>query len=377
MSNIEIKKVASTKDLKTFVNFPFQLFKQSPYWTPPLISDELNSFNPDNEIFKSVDYACYLAFQNNKVVGRVAAIINWTEVKELQKTKVRFGWFDFIEDLDVAKALLNKVRDFGLKNGVTYMEGPMGFSNMDKAGMLTFGFEEPATMIGLYNPPYYVEFLKKLGFEEQAKWLEYKLNLDNISLPNINEIAAKIEQRYKVKSIKFESTNDILPYADELFGILNKSYAVLQSFVPIQDFQIQHYKEKYIKFLNPDFVKAVADESGKLIAFAVTMPSLSKGFKKANGKLLPFGFWHLLQAKKNSKHVEFYLIGIEPEYQNKGITALIFRDLYNTYKKYGIKTLETNPQLEENKRIIQLWRNFDPEFHKERCTFRRDLALEF
>lgn len=377
MSNIEIKKVASTKDLKTFVNFPFQLFKESPYWTPPLISDELNSFNPDNEIFKSVDYTCYLAFQNNKVVGRVAAMINWTEVKELQKTKVRFGWFDFIEDMDVAKALLNKVRDFGLKNGVTYMEGPMGFSNMDKAGILTFGFEEPATMIGLYNPPYYVDFLTNLGFEEQAKWLEYKLNLDNISLSNINEIAAKIEHRYKVKSINFNSTNDILPYADELFGILNRSYAVLQSFVPIQDFQIQHYKEKYIKFLNPDFVKAVADENGKLIAFAVTMPSLSKGFKKANGKLLPFGFWHLLQAKKNSKHIEFYLIGIDPEYQNKGITALLFRDLYNVFKKYGVKTLETNPQLEENKRITQLWKNFDPELHKKRCTFRRDLALEF
>lgn len=377
MSNITIKKVETNADYRSFVKFAFSLFKDTPYWTPPLISDELESFNPKNEIFKSVDYQCYLAYKNDVIVGRITAIVNWTEVRILQKTKVRFGWFDCIEDIEVAKKLLEAVRQFGLSHQLTYMEGPMGFSNMDKAGMLTHGFEETATMIGLYNPPYYPHFLKQLGFETQARWLEYKLNFDTISLPNINEIAAKIEQRYNVKAIEFKSTAEILPYADEFFGILNKSYAELQSFVPIQDFQIQHYKDKYIKFLNPDFVKAVADENGHLIAFAVTMPSLSKGFKKANGKLFPLGFWHLLQAKKNSKHLEFYLIGVDPEYQSKGITALLFRDLYKVLKKYQIKTIETNPQLEENKKIQQLWKNFNPVMHKERCTFKRELNLEF
>lgn len=377
MSNLTIKKVETKADFKRFVHFAFTLFKNTPYWTPPLISDELESFNPENEIFKTVDYQCFLAFQNDKIVGRIAAIVNWTEVRTLQKSKVRFGWFDCIEDIEVAKKLLDAVRQYGLSHQLTYMEGPMGFSNMDKAGMLTHGFEETATMIGLYNPAYYPQFLKQLGFEIQAKWLEYKLDFNSISLPNIHEIAEKIEQRYKVKAVEFHTTAEIIPYADELFGILNKSYAKLQSFVPIEDFQIKHYKEKYIKFLNPDFVKAVADENGNIIAFAVTMPSLSKGFKKANGKLFPFGFWHLLQAKKHSKHVEFYLIGVDPDYQSKGITALLFRDLYKVFKKYQVQTIETNPQLEENKKIQQLWKNFNPEMHKERCTFRRDLALEF
>jgi ribosomal protein S18 acetylase RimI-like enzyme len=266
------------------------------------------------------------------------------------------------------------VEEIGLLHNLEYMEGPMGFSNMDKAGMLTDGFKEIATMIGLYNHPYYVNHLEKLNFSPEATWIEYKIQLANIQIEKIVGLASAIEKRYDVKSLKFKKSSEIIPYVDEMFGLLNKTYADLQSFVPVQPFQIEHYKTKYIKYIRPDFISVLADASNKLIAFAITMPSMSKAFQKADGSLFPFGFWHLYQATQKNNHAEFYLIGVDPEYQNKGIASLIFRDFYQSFQKNNIEICETNPQLEENKKILQLWKNFEPDLHKKRSTFKLDLG---
>lgn len=371
---IEVKEVKSEKELKDFVKFPFKLYKNNKHWVPSLINDELKSFDPKQDIFKTVDVHYFLAYKNNEIVGRIAGIINWIEVNELKKPKARFGWLEMIDDIEVTKALLNKVVEIGKNNNLSYIEGPMGFSNMDKAGMLTEGFEHTATMIGMYNLKYYPEHLHKLGYKPEAEWLEYQMELKKIGASyDMTKIASLIEKRYKVRTLEFNSIKDVIPHVDEMFQLLNRSYAELQSFVPIQQFQIDHYKEKYINFIHPDFISCVVDEAGKLIAFAITMPSFSKAFQKTNGKLLPFGWWHLLNAIKKNDHAEFYLIGIDPEYQNKGITALIFRDLYHRLDKRGIKTVETNPLLEENKKVQQLWKTFDPSIHKRRKTFRLDL----
>lgn len=371
---ITVKKISSKKDFNDFVKFPFKLYKNNPYWVPPLIKDEVNSFNPANAIFKSVDANFYLAYKNGQIVGRIVTIINWTEVNELGKKKVRFGWYDVIDDIEVTKALLAKATQMAKENNLEAIEGPMGFSNMDKAGMLTYGFDEIPTMIGLYNFPYYVDHLEKLGFKTEAEWLEFKMEMKNINLDKKTlKIASMVENRYGLKVLDFKSTKDILPYVDEMFGLLNKTYAELQSFVPIQQFQIDHYKKKYIPFIKPDFINCIVDSEGKMIAFAITMPSFSRAFQKANGSLFPFGFIHLLKARNKNEYGEYYLIGVDPEYQSKGVTAIIFREIKKAMTRCGIKYMETNPLLVENSKVQLLWKDFDPIIHKRRKTFRLEV----
>lgn len=370
---ITIKEAKNDKELMDFVKFPFSLYKNNPYWVPPIIKEEFKSFNPKNDIFQSVDVHFYLAYKNDQLVGRVAASINWTEVNDLHKPKVRFGWLEMIDDINVTKALLDKVAALGNSNNLKYIEGPMGFSNMDKAGMLTAGFDYIATMIGIYNPEYYPKHMEELGFTTEAEWMEYKLDIKSFNPQKINVLSGLISKRYQVNLLKFKSIKELLPYVDEMFALLNKTYADLQSFVPIQQFQIEHYKKQYLNFIHPDYISCVMDKDNKMIAFAITMPSFSKGFQKANGKLFPFGFWHLLKAMKKNNHAEFYLIGIDPAYQNKGINALIFKEIYDNFTKNGITEIETNPLLIENNKIQQLWKEFNPIIHKRRKTFRKDL----
>ncbi|WP_322971699.1 GNAT family N-acetyltransferase [Faecalibacter sp. LW9] len=370
---ITIREVKSSDDWKTFINLPFQIYKNNSFWVPPIKKNEIKSFNPSNDIFKTVDATFLLAYKDGKAVGRIVAIINWTEVNELHKSKVRFGWLDYENDLEILKALLDEVEKIGKQHRLEYMEGTMGFSNMDKAGMLTEGFDYRATMIGIYNHQYYPTHIQALGFKPEAEWLEYTFRFDSIDIDKARKLQAIIEKRYGVSNYQFKSINDLMPYVDEMFDLINKTYAELQSFVPIEKFQVEHYKKKYLKFIHPDFISCVKDAQGKMIAFAITMPSFSKGFQKANGSLFPFGWWHLMQATKKNNHAEFYLIGIDPEYQNKGINALIFTQLYESYKKRGVETIETNPLLEENTKIQHLWKNFDPKIHKRRKTFRKNI----
>ncbi len=370
---ISIKAVNTKKDILEFIKFPFSLYKDNSYWVPPLIKDELKIFDKDNPIFKTAKAYYFLAYQNNIIVGRIAAIINWVEVKEQKKSKLRFGWFDVIDDLAVSKALFDEIAKIGKENQLQYMEGPVGFSNMDKAGMLTYGFDELATMIGIYNYDYYPKHLAQLGFTEEAKWHEYKIDFENIHLDKFGSLSNLIEKRYNLKALTFKKSKDILPYVDEMFGLLNKSYAELESFVPIQQFQIDHYKEKYISFIHPDFINCVVDSTGKLVAFAITMPSFSRAFQKANGSLFPFGFLHLLKAMKKNEYAEFYLIGVDPEYQNKGVAAILFREMHHVFTKRGIKYIETNPELADNQKVQLLWKNFKPVLHKKRQTFKLDL----
>ena len=245
---ITIKEAVTKSELKQFIKFPFSLYKNNEFWVPPLIKDELKSFDKQNPIFESAQAQFFLAYKNNTIVGRIAAIINWVEAREQKKLKIRFGWFDVIEDIEVTKALLDKVAEIGRYHKLEYVEGPVGFSNMDKAGMLTDGFDQLATMIGIYNYDYYPEHLLKLGFKKESEWHEYKIEFKNIHMDKFGPLSKLIERRYQLKSLTFKTSKAILPYVDEMFGLLNKSYAELESFVPIQQFQIDHYKEKYISF---------------------------------------------------------------------------------------------------------------------------------
>lgn len=371
---IEIKQISSKADVKKFVTFQQELYKDNKYYVPPIVKDEMANFDPEkNQVFKNADCWMFLAYRDKKIVGRIAAIINYIEVNEQQKAKMRFGWLDMIDHIEVTKALLAEVHKIGKEKNLEYVEGPVGFSNMDKAGMLIKGYEELSTMITWYNAPYYKEHLEQLGYEKAAEWVEFKFKPPNPIPEKINKFADIIGKRYKLKTLKFNSTKEILPYVDGMFDLLNKTYSELVTFVPIQQYQIDLYKEKYLSFINPDFLELVVDESGKLIGFAITMPSFSRALQKANGKLWPFGFMHLLKAKKKNDRAAFYLIGIDPEYQGKGVTALMFRNITQNFMNYGVTLCETNPELEDNLAVQASWKNYDPILHKRRRTYRIDI----
>jgi GNAT superfamily N-acetyltransferase len=371
---ITIKEVRSRKELKQFVTFPFDLYKDSPYWVPPIIKEELDSFDTaKNPVFKDAKAHFYLALKDQKVVGRVAAIINWLEVRQQGIPKMRFGWFDFVDDTAVSEALLNKVAEMGKANGLRYMEGPVGFSNLDKVGVLVEGFDHIGTMVTWYNHPYYAAHYEGLGFVKEKEYMENKFpakNADPALFTKLNEL---IKRRYGLREVNFTKTKDVLPLADEMFDLFNSTYAKLSSFVPITPIQKAYFKKKYISFINPEYIKFIKDKEDKLIAFAIVMPSFSKALQKAKGKLFPFGIFHLLKAKKESKDVIFYLIGIHPDYQNKGVTAIIFNEYYKTFTEKGIEMCYRTPELEENVAIKQMWKHFDPVVYKRRRTYRKDL----
>lgn len=369
---IEVKEVKTPKELKEFVKFPFSLYKNCNYWVPPLIKDELETLDfKKNPVAKNAEAWYFLAYKNNKIVGRIAAIINHIEINEQHKKKMRFGWIDMIDDIKVTEALLEKVKEIGKAHNLEYIEGPVGFSNMEKAGILTKGFTEMNTLITWYHYPYYAEHFKKLGFEKQATWVEYKLLNISETPEKVQKFANIIQKRYKLKIIKFSNKKEIIPYVDEMFDLLNKTYNTLQTFVPIQQYQIDYYKEKYFTFIHPHYITCIKDENGKLIAFSVVMPSFSKALKKANGKLFPFGWYYLWQAQRKNDTAAFYLIGIDPEYQGKGVTAIIFNEMREIFKSKGIVQTETNPELIENTAVQQLWKAYNPVQHKERSTFRK------
>ncbi|AWX45957.1 Putative uncharacterized protein YghO [Flagellimonas maritima] len=371
---VTVKEVQSKVDLKKFVKFPFSLYKGSPYWVPPIIKDELESFNPNkNPVFKNAEATFFLAYKNGKIVGRVAAIINWLEVKDQNLKKMRFGWFDFVDDFEVSQALLEKVADIGKSHQLDYMEGPVGFSNLDKVGVLIEGFDHIGTMITWYNHPYYQSHYEKHGFVKEKEYLENKFLASNADPKLFVKANLLIKKRYGLREMNFEKSTEIMPWVDKMFDLFNNTYSSLASFVKITDVQKEYFKKKYISFINPEYIKFVVDAQNELVAFAIVMPSFSKALQKAKGRLFPTGIFHLLKAKKQSKDVIFYLIGIHPDYQNKGVTAIIFNEYHKTFSERGIVNCIRTPELEENTAIRQMWKHFDPIIHKRRRTYKKEL----
>ncbi|MGB1393593.1 MAG: GTP cyclohydrolase [Flavobacteriaceae bacterium] len=370
---ITIKEAVSKKEIKQFVTFPFSLYKDSKYWVPPIINEEIKIFNKNtNPVLQNADAQLFLAYKNNTIVGRVAAIINWTEIGPKGSNKVRFGWMDMIDDIEVTKALLDTVESIGKANNLNYMEGPIGFSNLDKVGVLTYGYDEIGTMVSWYNHPYYVEHLNQLNFKVEKEYLEHKHQFSDIEIENSNLLEKVIRERYNLKALNFTSTKDLMPYADKMFDLFNESYASLSSFVAITDIQKAFLKKKFLNFINPEYIKFVVNEADELIAFGVVMPSFAEALQKTKGKLFPFGFLHILKAK-NSKKINFYLIGIHPEYQKKGVHSILFSAFHKTFKEKGILECRRTPELANNLAVQKLWRNFNPVLIKKRCTYRKDL----
>lgn len=370
MSSIVVKEIHSKEDLIRFIRFPMDLYKDHPYYVPSLIEDE--KFNWDqakNPAFAYSEAKQFLAFKGEKIVGRIAVMINHKEAKELGIEKVRFGWMDFIDDLEVSKALLETAIQYAKQKGLSKIEGPMGLTNLDKAGMLTLGFDRLATMIGIYNYEYYSKHLEAHGLSKEKEWVEYEIVFPEVLPEKIVKFSQLIKEKYGLKVLQFQNKKELLPLVEPIFELLDETYRSLSTYTPLSKEQIQMYKEKYFSFIDKDFVVCIADASGKLIAFAITMPSYSKALQKSKGKLLPTGWFHFLQAGRKNDRANFYLIGIHPEYQKRGITSIVFQEIYNNFKRKGIRFLETNPELEENKSIQLLWQDYNPVNHKRRRTY--------
>lgn len=371
---ITVKEIHTKKDLKAFVKFPFELYKDSKYWVPPIIKQELDTFNKDeNPIFKDAEARFFLAYKNGKIVGRVVAIINWLEVNKQDQKKMRFGWFDFIDDKSVSEALIAEVERIGRENQLEYSEGPVGFSNLDKVGVITEGFEHITTMVTWYNHPYYASHYEALGFKIEKGYSESIFPFANVKPETFKKAQELIKRRYQLTALKFTKTDQVMPYADKMFDLFNDSYSELSSFVEITDLQKAYFKKKFISFVNPEYIKFVVDKNDDLVGFAIVMPAFAKALQKANGKLFPFGIGHILNAKKNSKDVIFYLIGIHPSYQNKGVHAVIFNEYYETFTEKGIQTCYRTPELDDNEAIHKIWKHFNPKVYRKRKTFRKDL----
>lgn len=370
MKNIIVKQVVTKNDLEDFIKFPMDLYKNNPNYVPPLINEEKNIWNEkENPALHYSVAKQFLAYKNGKIAGRIAVIINQKEEKELGIRKVRFGWLDFIDDEDVSKALIDEAIIFAKENKIDKIEGPMGFTNLDKAGMLTMGFDKLATMIGLYNDEYYPKHLEKLGLAKEKEWVEFEINFPEVLPEKVVKFSSLIAEKYKLKVIDFKSKQEILPLVDPMFKLLDETYKHLSTYTPITEEQIKTYKEKYFPFIDKNYIICITDDKDELVSFAITMPSYSRALQKSKGKLFPFGWWHFLQAGKKNDRANFYLIGIHPDYQRRGVTAIIFKEIFERFRKMGIQYAETNPELEENKNVQLLWQDYNPVNHKRRRTY--------
>ena len=375
--SVTIKTVTSRKELNTFVRFANKLYKGNKYYVPCMPFDDMNTLDKEkNGAFEFCKSEYYLAYKDGKVVGRVAAIINYKANEAWNTDQVRFGWFDFIDDMEVSSALLDAVVEFGRKNGMKQIVGPLGFTDFDPEGMLVEGFDRLSTMALIYNHPYYPEHMKKLGYTKETGWVEYRITIPEQMPEKHIKYADIIKERYKLKVRKLTKSQIRKEnYGQKVFELVNQTYCVLYGYSLLSEKQIDQYVDLYLGIANPKMFSFVENENGELIALGITIPSLSEALQKCNGELFPFGWWHLLKAMywKKPDTLDMLLIGVRPDYQSKGVNSLLFTDLFQTYKKMGFKYAETNANLETNAKVQAMWSPFEKEQHKKRWVFGKEI----
>lgn len=383
MSSIQIKRVETKKDLKRFIEFHYDLYKGNPYDVPNLYSDEVNTLSKNkNAAFDFCEAEYYLALKEGKIVGRVAAIINHKANEKWKKKDVRFGWIDFIDDIEVSRALFEAVEEYGRKKGMNDIVGPLGFADMDPEGMLTWGFDKLGTMATIYNYEYYPQHMEKLGgWEKDNDYVEYYLVVPEKSPEKYTKIAEMVEKRYNLHVRKL-TKKDIFQggYGKKLFDLINLTYSDLYGFSELTDRQIDQYVKMYFPLADLNLVTVIEDgnKDNQLAGLGITIPSLSRALQKCRrGRLFPFGWWHLLRAIKFHKTdgVDLLLMGFLPEYRSKGANALLFADLIPRYVDYGFKWGETQVEMESNEGVQSQWGPLDPINHKKRRCYRRSLTL--
>ena len=375
--SVTIKKVSSAAELKKFIRFNYELYKENPFSVPDLYDDMLNTFSRDkNAAFEFCEADYFLAYKDGKLVGRIAAILNKRANETWNKKEVRFGWVDFVNDMEVSDALFKAVEAWGKERGMTDMVGPLGFTDFDAEGMLVEGFEQLGTMATIYNFPYYPQHMEKLGFEKEADWVEFKIYIPDAIPDKHKRISEIIMRKYGLKIVKCQSTKDINKYGQAIFDLMNEAYSPLYGYSALSPKQIQQYIKMFLPILDLRMVTLVTDAEDNVIAVGISMPSLSEALQKGKGRLLPFGWFHLMKLifmKKYPKVLDLLLVAVKPEYQNKGVNALLFYDLIPIYQQLGFEYAESNPELELNDKVQAQWEYFKTEQHKRRRAYKKSL----
>jgi ribosomal protein S18 acetylase RimI-like enzyme len=371
---IQIKEVASRADLRRFVQFPFAIYQESPNWIPPLLADEYRTLRRDkNPAFEHCEARYWLAYKDGRVAGRIAGIINRLYIAKWGNRYARFGWVDFVDDRDVVEALFAAVEQWAKEHGMTGIHGPLGFSDMDHEGMLVDGFDELGTLAAIYNHPYYPKQLAKLGYEKDVDWVEFEVKVPGEIPARADRIAKIVMQRTGVRVLDAKRAKDLLPYALDMFEVLNSAFADLYAFVPLTQRQSRTYIKQYLSFVLPDYTKILLDSNDKVAGFVIGMPSLSRALKKAKGRLFPFGFWHVLRAiSRKNKYIDLYLGAIRPDLQGRGADALLMTEMCRSAIKNGAISAETNVELEQNVKVQSYWSYFESRQHKRRRCYLKE-----
>lgn len=376
--SIIIKKVDGKADLKRFIRFNYEMYKDNKYSVPDLYEDMVNTFSPKkNAAFEFCEADYFLAYRDGKLVGRVAAIINNRANETWHKKAVRFGWIDFIDDDEVSKALIDTVAAWGKERGMDVLEGPLGFTDMDAEGMLTEGFDQLGTMATIYNYPYYPQHMERLGLEKEMDWIEMKLIVPEAVPDKYTRIAEVVKKKFHLHVRKLKNMREIrrerLGY--KIFELINEAYTPLFGYSQMTKGQIDQYVKTYLPILDLEMVTLVENEENELVGVGISMASLSTALQRAKGKLFPFGWFYLLKSLyiKRPPVLDLLLVAVKPEYQNMGVNALLFADLIPVYIKKGFEWGETNPELEINEKVQSQWQYLEGKVHKRRRCYSKHI----
>ncbi|MFG6380823.1 MAG: N-acetyltransferase [Muribaculum sp.] len=375
--SVEIREIDPTRSqLKEYVKFGIDLYKGNDCFVPPLIYDEIDTLSPDkNPAFDYCTAKSWMAYRDGKPVGRITGIVNSVVNDRTGSHDLRFGFMDFIDDDEVVDALFNELMRWGKSQGLTSIVGPMGFSDMDHEGMLTYGFDELGTMATIYNYPYYPRHMERLGFRSDAEWVEYRMTVPDKVPDQLQRVGDIVRRKYGLRTIKFTSSKKLKEqYGQALFELINEAYDSLYGYSPLTKRQIDYYISIYLPILRLENVCVIVDSDDKLVGVGISIPSLSRALQKSRGRLFPLGWTHLLKALyRPNDVVDLLLVAVKPEYQSKGVNALLFTDLLPVYIKNGYRWAESNPELAENENVQQQWKFFDRRQHRRRTAFRKDI----
>jgi hypothetical protein len=372
--SIQIKEVKTKGELKHFINFVYGLYEGNKYWCPPIFFDEMDTLHWDkNPAFEYCEARYWMAYRDGKAVGRIAGIINTKANSIWNEKHIRFGWFDFIDDAEVPELLLKAVSDWGKEKGMESIHGPLGFTDMDKEGLLIKGFEELGSIASYYNHAYYQNRVEAIGYVKDVDWVQSIFPIPDVVPDKISRFSELVQHKFKLHILQVKKSKEFLPYAKGIFETLNKCFKDLYGFVPLSEKQINMLVKAYFSFVRPEFVGVVLNEANEVVGFGVALPSLTKALQKCNGKLFPFGWYYLLRALKSNEMVDMYINGVDPEYQNKGVPSVYFNFMCQNFIKHKVKFALSNPQLEDNNKALNLWQHFDSRQHITRRCYIKHL----
>lgn len=371
---VEVKEVLTRRDLKKYVKFPFQLYRNNKYWAPPFIRDELKNLDPKiNPAFEYCRAKYWIAYKEGKIAGRITAIINDKVIEKWKVKKARFDWVDFIDDYEVSSALFRTAEDWARENGMEFIEGPMGFTDLDDEGMLIEGFEEQGTYPMIYNYPYYPEHLEKLGYGKEVDWLEFEVKVPDSIPDKVSRINDLIMKRSGFRLLDAKKPKDFKPYIPAFWEIIEEAYDNIFGSIPLSERQKKYYTEQYFDFIVPEYSKFILNEKDEVVAAGIALPNFTEALRKANGHLFPFGVFYMLYALKHPKKLDFYLIGVRKKYQGSGVISIMMNEINKNAIEAGIESCETAGELEDNKAVQDMWKHYEHRQHKRRRCFIKTL----